>query len=77
MAIQTVTVKYDGQYHEILFAELDLNRDTATDAQIKAAVATQLGTNALNEFVVEPAEGEPSRALATVLNIRPTATFGV
>ena len=63
-----VLLKYDGELKEIEVSELDMDPEHATDAEITTAVARHLDVDSLNEYVVERGE--------TVINMRPTATFG-
>lgn len=68
-----VLLKVDGEVQEISVSELDMDPVHATDAQILTAVVehpsvADRGVTSLNEYVVERGE--------TVVNLRPTATFG-
>ncbi len=65
---ETVLLKYDGELREIPVDELDMDPEQATDAQIRTAVERHLEVDSLGEYVIERGE--------TVLNMRPTATFG-
>lgn len=65
---EKVLVKYDGELKEIPIADLDIDPVQATDAQIRTAVEQHLNVDSLSEYVVERGE--------TVLNLRPTASFG-
>lgn len=65
---EKVLLKYDGELKEIEVSELDMDPEHATDAQITTAVARHLEVDSLNEYVVERGD--------TVINMRPTATFG-
>ncbi len=65
---EKVLVKYDGVLKEIPIADLDIDPVHATDAQIRTAVERHLEVDSLGEYVVERGD--------TVLNLRPTASFG-
>lgn len=65
---EKVLVKYDGQLREISVDELDMDPESASDADIRLAVERHLEVDSLSEYVVERAD--------TVINLRPTATFG-
>lgn len=65
---EKVLVKYDGQLREIPVAELDMDPEAVSDAEILLAVERHLEVDSLSEYVVERGE--------TVLNLRPTASFG-
>ena len=68
MAFEKVLVKYDGELREIKVAELDMDPEQASDSEIRTAVARHLNIDSLSEYVVERGD--------TVLNLRPTASFG-
>lgn len=74
--IEKVQIKYDGRLHEISVTELDMDPATATDSEILHAVARNLGVDSLSEHQVEPPQGHIDRSSVTVLNVRPTATYG-
>lgn len=74
--IEKVQVKYNGRFHEIEVSELDINPANATDGAVKTAVAQYIGADSLSEYVVEPAQNHADRAAATVLNLRPEASYG-
>ena len=82
MNVETVTIKYDGEFHEFSVSDLDLTPDNPTDNDVKTAIIARLdlsGLSSLDGFVVDPPEAERtagSHAEKTVLNIRPTATYG-
>lgn len=63
-----VLLKYNGELHEITIGELDMNPTDATDEEIRTAVARHLEVDSLNEYVVERVD--------TIINMRPTASFG-
>lgn len=65
---EKVLLKYDGELREIEVSELDMDPEHATDAEITTAVARHLEVDSLNEYVIERGD--------TVINMRPTATFG-
>lgn len=65
---EKVLVKYDGELKEIPVAELDMDPEQATDAEVRTAVERHLDIDSLSEYVVERGD--------TVLNLRPTAGFG-
>ena len=67
---EKVLLKYDGRLREIPVSELDMDPEHATDAEIATAVARHLDVDSLNEYVVERSEE------GTIINMRPTATFG-
>lgn len=67
---EKVLLKYDGRLREIPVSELDMDPEHATDAEISTAVARHLDVDSLNEYVVERSEE------GTIINMRPTATFG-
>lgn len=74
--IEMVQIKYDGRVREIPVTELDMDPASASDAEVLHAVARNLGVDSLDEHQVEPPENHVDRATVTVLNLRPTATFG-
>jgi hypothetical protein len=88
MVIDKVTIKYNGQYiefperdkgFETLTDQLDINPNNPSDAAVTAAVMGALGANSLSGFVIDPPETERMAGqhdTKTVLNIRPTATYG-
>lgn len=63
-----VLVKFNGVLHEINVAELDMDPNDSTDEQIRTAVERHLEVDSLGEYVIERGD--------TVLNMRPTASFG-
>lgn len=65
---EKVLLKYDGLLREIPVAELDMDPQHATDEEICVAVARHLDVDSLSEYVIERGD--------TVVNMRPTATFG-
>lgn len=65
---EKVLLKYDGELKEISVAELDMDPQAATDAEIRVAVERHLEVDSLSEYVIERGD--------TVLNMRPTASFG-
>lgn len=74
--IEKVQIKYDGRLREIAVSELDMDPANATDSEVLQAVARNLGVDSLNEYQVEPPQDHIDRSSVTVLNVRPTATFG-
>lgn len=79
MNVERVTIKYDGQFYEFPVAELDVNPQNPPDTAVMNAVMGQLGINSLPGFVVDPPESERfagQHDTKTVINIRPTATYG-
>lgn len=74
--IEMVQIKYDGRIREIPASELDMDPANASDAEVLQAVARNLGVDSLNEHQVEPSETHEDRSTVTVLNLRPTASFG-
>lgn len=74
--IEMIQIKYDGRLREIPVEELDIDPATATDSEVLHAVAQHVGVDALNEHQVEPPQDHVDRGNVTVLNVRPTATFG-
>ncbi len=82
---ERVTIKYDGRFYEFAMADLDLpDAASPTDADIQTAVIGRLAAEGvpsanLAGFVIDPPESERQSGehdSKTVLNIRPTATFG-
>ncbi len=65
---EKVLLKYDGELRELLVSDLDIDPQVATDAEIRTAVERHLEVDSLNEYVIERGD--------TVINMRPTATFG-
>lgn len=65
---EKVLLKYDGELREIPVSELDMDPTEATDQEIRTAVERHLEVESLGEYVIERGE--------TVLNMRPTASFG-
>lgn len=65
---EKVLIKYDGQVREIPVNELDMDPETASDTDIRTAVAQHLDAGSLSEFVVERAD--------TIINLRPSASYG-
>jgi len=63
-----VLLKYDGELHELNVADLDMDPSEATDAEVRTAVERHLEVDSLAEYVIERGD--------TVLNMRPTASFG-
>ncbi len=85
MNAQTATAKYDGRYFETPTEELDIENPTnPTDAQVKVAMAAYIEQESgsapnLADYVVDPPEAERMAGQhenITVLNLRPSATFG-
>lgn len=82
---EKLTIKYNGEYHEFPVIDLDMSADLATDAHIISAVTSQLRENNdqsvnLSGYVVDPPESERLAGQhndKTVLNIRPTAVYGL
>lgn len=66
---EKVLVKYDGSLREIPVDELDMDPVEATDEQIRTAVERYLEVDSLREYVIERGD--------TIVNMRPTATFGL
>ena len=65
---EKILVKYDGHLHEISVSDLDMDPGGATDEEVRTAVERHLDVESLSEYVIERGD--------TILNMRPTATFG-
>lgn len=84
MAFNRVTIKYDGQFHEFDITDMDIPLDGATDQQVLSATRQKLEEGGIavsnfNGYVVDPPQAERLSGLhdgKSVLNIRPTATYG-
>lgn len=79
MNVAAVTIKYNGEFHEFPVESLDFNPQNPSDAAVLAAVRGALSAETLNGFVVDPPEVERNTGqhdTKTVINIRPTATYG-
>ncbi len=74
--IEKVQLKYDGHFHEVAVGDLDMDPESASDSQVRQAVERHLSIDSLSEYVVEPGEGHADRGAATILNLRPEASFG-
>ncbi len=77
MAIELVTIKYDGgELKNIQMSELDVNPDPEifTDAEILVAVAQHMGIEPLEEFLVTRCRDVSSNEVTSV-NIRPVAPY--
>lgn len=80
MNVQTVTIKYNGEYHEFQAADLDMSQTNPADREVLNAIMVRLNINDLTGFVVDPPENERNLGqhdTKTVLNVRPTATYGL
>ncbi len=89
MQVEKVLIKYDGRSFELDVADMDLAPDNPSDQEVKDAAAVRIsqiladeGNPATPDFsnlVVDPPQNErqdgqhPNR---TVLNMRPSATYG-
>lgn len=81
---EKVIIKYNGRSHEWPVAELDLPSEQITDSHVLAAVTQRLDSegvavHSLTGYSVDPPESERLSGQhegKTVLNVRPTATFG-
>lgn len=84
MAFSRVTIKYNGEFHEFDLTDMDIPLEGATDQQILTATREHLEGRGVtvsnfNGYVVDPPQAERLSGLhddKTVLNIRPTATYG-
>ena len=65
----TVTIKYDGQFHEISLEMLSLDdRINPSDENIRLSLSEYLDGANLSDYVIEKGD--------TIINLRPTAEFG-
>ena len=71
MAWETVTIKYDGEFKSVPIAGLDIGDiENPTDAEVKTAMASEVGADNLNEYRVD------HDVNGKVINLRPAAEFG-
>lgn len=79
-----ITIKYSGHYKEWPLSDLDISSENPSDEEIRDAVMLRLDhdglpVTALDGYVVDPPEEERLAGQhndKTVLNIRPSATYG-
>ncbi len=92
MAFERITIKYGGNYHEwgndqqpltdldIPLAANGALEEGIDDESVKTAVMVALDAPNLEGYVVDPPQDERDRGEhgeKTVLNLRPTATYGL
>lgn len=92
MAWDRLTIKFDGRSYEFPISEVDVNPDNPRDEEIRVAASAAIFAQHQEEnpgvepvrpdfsrFVVDPPEAERLRgdhADKTVLNLRPSASYG-